>query len=128
MCAGCCWQQPCGSPGPVCPVLRAVQTRAQGWSSPHSANEDDLYKIHINAEKHWGFDFASFILPLDHFVYEATGDAEPCFAPCTSICALTIAPPARLAMPTRAADTFALICHRLAASAAFPGRSPAPKC
>lgn len=49
-------------------------TRMQGWSSPHSASEDDLYKIHINAEKHWGFAFTSLTLPLDLLVYKAFGD------------------------------------------------------
>lgn len=44
-----------GSPGPTFPVLGALQTCVQSLSSPHTANEDDLYRTCINAEKHWGF-------------------------------------------------------------------------
>lgn len=87
MCTGWCWQQHCGrmgSPGPARPALGAVQTSMQSWFSPHSANEDDLYKIRINAEKHGGFDFTSFILPLDRLVYKAFVDWR-----CTALfCAL----------------------------------------
>lgn len=82
MCTGWCWQQHCGRVGS--PVLGAVQTRVQSWFSPCGANEDDLYKICIYAEKHWGFDFISFILPLDRLMYKAFGDWR-----CTALfCAL----------------------------------------
>lgn len=98
-CAGCC-------------------TRMQGWSSPHSASEDDLYKIHINAEKHWGFAFTSLTLPLDLLVYKAFGDwrcpalfcalqQHLCFYCCPSRWF-----EARLGTPPRATNTLPSFCGR----------------